>query len=272
MGKYISNDFPISSANGITVNVSVLANRQNYTPLNGRNAEYVVMHYTGNSKDTALANCRYFQGSDRKASAHFFVDEDSIYQSVGLENRAWHCGALSYRHDDCRNQNSVGIEMCCNGDYQMGEKTIENAAALCAEVCQYLRITADEVATHVLRHWDVTGKRCPAPMAGDNNAAWDAFLNRVKALLNGQPTQAAQTTLNGEVCEVTLPVLSNGCGCTTHIRTMQILLNKYGPGAKISEDGSFGNQTEAKLRNYQKSRGLTVDGVCGAKTWAQLLK
>ena len=47
-----------------------------------RMISYVVMHYTGNAKDTARGNANYFHGANRKASAHFFVDDSDIFQSV----------------------------------------------------------------------------------------------------------------------------------------------------------------------------------------------
>ena len=69
---------------------------------------------------------------------------------------------------------------------------------------------------------------------------------------------------------MTLPILrlNNESG---YVRTLQILLNKYN-GARLSEDGIFGPATLAAVKAYQKSRGLEVDGIVGAKTWAQLLK
>lgn len=35
-------------------------------------------------------------------------------------------------------------------------------------------------------------------------------------------------------------------------------------------DGVFGNQTYNAVRSYQKSRGLTVDGIIGCNTWRSL--
>jgi len=35
-------------------------------------------------------------------------------------------------------------------------------------------------------------------------------------------------------------------------------------------DGSFGSETLAAVRAFQKGKGLSVDGVCGPKTWAAL--
>lgn len=35
-------------------------------------------------------------------------------------------------------------------------------------------------------------------------------------------------------------------------------------------DGVFGSQTETAVRNYQRSRGLAVDGIIGCNTWRSL--
>lgn len=41
----------------------------------------------------------------------------------------------------------------------------------------------------------------------------------------------------------------------------------YGTGGL---DGIFGNQTRIAVRNYQASRGLSVDGIIGCNTWRSL--
>ena len=35
-------------------------------------------------------------------------------------------------------------------------------------------------------------------------------------------------------------------------------------------DGIFGSQTEQAVRNYQRARGLAVDGIVGCNTWRSL--
>ncbi|WP_327591752.1 peptidoglycan-binding domain-containing protein [Streptomyces chartreusis] len=35
-------------------------------------------------------------------------------------------------------------------------------------------------------------------------------------------------------------------------------------------DGVFGSRTENQVRNFQRDRGLAVDGIVGANTWAEL--
>jgi peptidoglycan hydrolase-like protein with peptidoglycan-binding domain len=47
------------------------------------------------------------------------------------------------------------------------------------------------------------------------------------------------------------------------VTVLQRLLN-------INADGSFGDGTYQKLIEFQKSKGLTADGICGDKTWAAL--
>lgn len=35
-------------------------------------------------------------------------------------------------------------------------------------------------------------------------------------------------------------------------------------------DGIFGSRTDEAVRNYQRSRGLTADGIVGCNTWRSL--
>lgn len=51
---------------------------------------------------------------------------------------------------------------------------------------------------------------------------------------------------------------------------LQTLLVKA--GYKLSCDGQFGGQTDYVLKLYQQKAKLTVDGICGPKTWAALKK
>lgn len=182
MAKLITTGFISDTINGIKVNSSIKCNKSNYNNKALRTVGYIVMHYTGNSKDTAKANANYFNGANRGASAHFLVDDNNIYQSVELRDVAWHCGANKYKHSSCRNNNSIGIEMCCSGDYKVSEETKENAAYLAANLCKRLGITADKVDSYIVRHYDVTGKSCPAQMVS-NNKEWVAFKNDVKEIL-----------------------------------------------------------------------------------------
>lgn len=53
------------------------------------------------------------------------------------------------------------------------------------------------------------------------------------------------------------------------VADLQTILNaRY--GADLEVDGNFGKATEAAVKAFQKSNGLTADGVAGAKTWKAL--
>lgn len=139
---------------------------------------YIVEHYTANNGDTAKNNADYFAGTGNlSASAHYFVDENGVWQSVKDTDTAYHCGTTgTYKHPKCRNANSIGIEMCsrkdANGRYYIEDATIKNAANLTKELMKKYNIPKE----NVIRHYDVTGKICPAPMV-TNESLWKEFKN-----------------------------------------------------------------------------------------------
>lgn len=140
--------------------------------------DWIVVHYTSNHGDTAKNNADYFarEKLSSPASAHFFVDETEIWSSVPVFRVAYHCGAKTYKHPHCRNTNSLGVEICMldkQGRVRMD--AIRNAAGLVRELMTKYDIDAD----HVIRHWDVTGKDCPAPMV-DDPELWEQFLDMLK--------------------------------------------------------------------------------------------
>ena len=194
VGRSLTAALKPAEVGGIPVTVTLPCNAKNYTTLSARTVSYIVIHYTGNASDTAQANASYFRNTPGTgASAHYFVDEDSIFESVKPVNRAWHCGTTgAYKHAACRNSNSIGIEMCTSGRYLVSDKTLRNAAYLTAWWCTALGIATDMVDAYVLRHWDVTGKSCPLQMAGKDNANWVSFKDMVRSILKtGETTGTA---------------------------------------------------------------------------------
>lgn len=137
----------------------------NHSGRGGQSIKGIVIHYTSNYVDTARANANYFCEADRGASAHYFVDETSIYQVVEESNAAW---AVGRKYGDARlwgkftNQNTISIEMCSSGG-RIADATMRRTADLVRELVDKYQVPADRVA----RHWDVCGKRCPG---------WDGWL------------------------------------------------------------------------------------------------
>ena len=152
-----------------------LCNSSNYHSGRSQDIKYIVIHYTANNGDTALGNANYFaNNTNLQASANYFVDENEIYQSVPDTDIAWHCGATSYIHAECRNSNSIGIEICSykdsNGNYYFADAAVNRAIELAKEKMDEYGISIG----CVIRHYDVTGKVCPAPFVNDESQ-WTAF-------------------------------------------------------------------------------------------------
>lgn len=160
------------------------ANRGNYGISRSLNSiKYIVIHYTANDGDSDENNGIYFSNNIVEASAHYFVDSDSITQSVPDDFTAWHCGAITYKHPECRNSNSIGIEICddiYNGVIYPSPRTIENAISLVELLMKKYSIPQE----NVIRHYDVTGKICPAYWCGTNekDMKWKTeFWNKINA-------------------------------------------------------------------------------------------
>lgn len=162
------------------------------TPYNHTNGDvsrikYIVIHYVG-ALGGAKANCQWYAGGNRSASAHYYVDFDgSIWQSVEDKNIAWHCGAKKYVHPECRNANSIGIELCVRNhgsladtsrDWYFEDKTVMAAIELTKALMEKYHIAPD----HVIRHYDVTGKICPNPFVYNSGKyTWEYFKKAISS-------------------------------------------------------------------------------------------
>lgn len=146
----------------------------------GRTApvRYIVVHYTANKGDTAKNNADYFARATTKTSAHYFVDEKEVWQSVREKDTAYHCGAKSYKHPFCRNENSIGVEMCLlDKSGNIRTRTIDTALSVVRQLMAAYDIPIDRV----LRHYDVTGKNCPRPMV-ENPQLWEDFKKELEGV------------------------------------------------------------------------------------------
>lgn len=149
--------------------------RYNYSSRRGSPVRFLVVHDTGNPAPTADAyrHYLYFNGGDRRSSAHFFVDDMEIVQIVALNHAAWHVGDGRGRYG-ITNRNSVGIELCIHQGSDR-EKTKANARLL-------LRLLLRECGlpkSAVVRHFDASRKICPRSMSGNDWAEWKDFTSRI---------------------------------------------------------------------------------------------
>lgn len=151
-------------------------------PLN--TVQYIVIHYTAGVGDTA-ENCgKYFATiNDRAAGAHFFVGQDgTVVKSIDMSRIAWSVGGNRYKdylttggakyYKKCTNANSISIELCDNLKHDPSKAQKEAVG----ELIEYIRKHCPN-ARKVIRHFDVTGKYCPARMM--DSKKWKAFKSAV---------------------------------------------------------------------------------------------
>lgn len=76
--------------------------------------------------------------------------------------------------------------------------------------------------------------------------------------------------LHNEIPKVVHPTVRKG-STGEAVKELQKLLNQRGYNCGTA-DGIFGAKTEAAVKAFQKANGLSVDGICGKKTWAALIE
>ena len=177
----------------------------NFTALSNKQIDYIVIHYVG-AVSSAKNNATYYANNKLKASAHYFVDETSIWQSVADKDMAWHCGGglqgnggHSF-HKKCTNYNSIGIEMCCkktsSGVWYFQDSTVQNTV----DLVKYLMEKYNIPIERVIRHYDVTGKNCPAPYVDESE--WERFKNRIMIEEEQEMTSEERLKFNALVKQV----------------------------------------------------------------------
>ena len=87
----------------------------------------------------------------------------------------------------------------------------------------------------------------------------------------GVPKYDTETTTTKEEYTMDMRHLKKGCK-GEDVKALQILLIGRGFSCgSAGADGSFGSATDSAVRNYQKAKGIGVDGVVGPKTMSSLL-
>lgn len=233
----------------------------NYGSRGGNSIKYIVLHYTGNKGDTAKNNGTYFCGGNRGASAHYFVDDNEIVQVVEEYNSAWSVGDGKGKYN-ITNQNSISIEMCCNSDGKVSEKTEANALELVKCLMDKYNISIN----NVVRHYDASRKICPN-WSDDNWQRWSNF----KSKLAGETVVNIPITTTPVETSINDLVIKSKEYVGDRCKELQNLLISLGYDCGgYGADGKFGKGTYDSLIQFQKDYGLKVDGLAGTKTFNKL--
>lgn len=220
--------------------------------------KYIVIHFTANDGDTDENNGKYFANNVVKASAHYFVDDDSVTQSVPDNYIAYAVGGSKYSdcsktgggkyYGKCTNSNSISIEICDdrkNGTIYPSAQTIANAIALTKDLMKKYNIPA----SRVIRHFDVNGKRCPGYWCGssDKNNKWKTeFYNKLTEVKKEEPKKEVKAFEPYKV-KITTKTLNVRAGAgTKHKVVTQV---KKGEVYTIVEEKKNGSTKWGKLKS-----------------------
>ncbi|QNK90601.1 N-acetylmuramoyl-L-alanine amidase [Sporosarcina sp. resist] len=147
----------------------------------------LVIHYTANNGGTADNHFNYFNHlRDCYASAHIFVDRSKALEIIPLNEVAFHANerekgplipslkaTAPYYPGGNANLNSIGIEMCMEKDGTIHPDTIARTLLVLQKLQKQFGVWP------IYRHYDVTGKKCPAPFVA-NEKLWTKFLADMK--------------------------------------------------------------------------------------------
>lgn len=140
-------------------------------------------------------------------SAHVFCDMNSATLAIPADEAAWACGdrhlnggqqkAAKIVFDNRQNYRSISVEICNNDVIQNSDEDWNAAVSNAKQwVIDFLKsknlrvdlegslnpqelVSAPESGNIlILRHYDITGKICPAPFVEDSNA-WRIFVTDV---------------------------------------------------------------------------------------------
>ncbi|WP_299539018.1 peptidoglycan-binding protein [uncultured Streptomyces sp.] len=208
----------------------------------------VVIHVTQGSYAGSIS---WFQNSTSQVSAHYVVrsSDGEITQTVREANTAYHAKSA--------NASSVGIEHegWVDDPSWFTDSMYRSSAALTASLCARYGIPKDRA--HVIGHSEAPGNDHTDPGPNWN---WTYYMQLVGGSTGGSSDVLSFTSY------ATLRSGSTGA----QVKAVQQLLNDQGYGAG-AVDGIFGSGTTSAVKAFQSARGLTADGVVGAKSWTALL-
>ena len=223
---------------------------------------YVVIHETDNwSKGAdAKAHATAMKNGNLAGTVHYYVDSESVYQTLSHEDGAWAVGDGKGKYG-ITNRNSINIEICVNpeSDYY---KAVDKAEQLAASLLKQYDWGVD----HLKRHYDASRKHCPRRI--QDEGLWPEFKRKATAYMGAapeKPTNKPNTQTGGNYMFEPKMVSKGDTGLS--VLLLQEILRARGfkgkDGKDLKLDRDAGTNTIHALTKYQESRKgvLAVDGI-----------
>jgi hypothetical protein len=221
----------------------------------------VICHHTAGPRDGNMPSLRLLvEGRVDLAGplAQLGLGRDGTYYIVAA-GRCNHAGAGSWMGITTGNTNFIGIEAenAGNANDPWPEVQMDAYRRGVAAILGHIGRGTEACAGH---------KEYALPRGRKNDPAFDmdVFRREVGEIMAGTrpprpPIPAVESPSDGRASRVTLRRNATG----ELVKTVQARL-------RLAADGFFGPETEAALRQFQRTRDLVPDGIVGPQTWAAL--
>ena len=131
----------------------------------------IVIHYVGNPGSTAQQNRDYYANPYSDVSSHFVIGlKGEIIQCIPLHEKS---SASNHRNKD-----TISIEVCHPDESgKFTDETYDSLVKLTVWLCEVCGLDSNDV----IRHYDITGKKCPLYFV-TNEDAWKQFKRDIKRI------------------------------------------------------------------------------------------
>lgn len=188
-----------------------------------KQVRYLVIHWVANPGTTALANRNYFESlkiKKRYASAHYII---------GLQGEVVRCipeTEVAY-HAKEANSTSLGIENC-HPDWEgkFNPRTYESLIELCSQLCIKYQLNPMNC---LIRHYDITGKKCPKYYVV-HKTAWEQFKRSVekRIIMKQQDIELMQAVSGMNAYGIILNPSVWGSIKTMHMKYAGVMVERIG--------------------------------------------
>lgn len=250
---------------------------------------FLVAHGTGNPGSTAEGNVSWYSGNPVNASAHTFIDDNSIIEMIPLNEKAWHVNygkpTDNRMYGEDANDAAIGVEFCWGGSIDFN-KSYKRYVWYFAYLCDEFNLNPkhDIVAHSTL---DPARRSDPENALNRYGVTWNDFISDVVKESTGKHYAPPKKQTKPEKVQSGSKwnkVSGNWHGQLLQrwdhggaVRELQKLTSNNNPpfypnnDAKNNGiDGYFGAHTVDCVKRYQSYYGLTVDGLAGKATYKSL--
>ena len=224
---------------------------------------YLAIHETSNPGASAANHVKLYSSGTWQYAVQYVCDwTETVYHCVPDDRKAWAVGN--------GNSRCVNLEICHATNQGDFDRAYQTAVEFAAWYLGKRGWGMDRLISHddARRMWGGTDHTDPIDYFRQYGKSWQQFCSDVQDALGG-----GAYTVKHEAVDDSTPQRPDGLlrkgDSGSAVSSLQSRLNAIGYSCG-AVDGIFGNRTRDDVRAFQRSAGLSDDGIAGPKTYAAL--